>query len=76
MAENISDAFMKVADKMRETVRFGHTSASAVIDKYGQKDTIILFRNPALANKFEESTVKYEGSDDKSKIEKFIKENL
>ncbi|RXG53299.1 Protein disulfide-isomerase A3 [Armadillidium vulgare] len=72
---SLKDAFMKVADKLRETVRFGHSTSSDVDKKYGHKDAVVLFRSPLLANKFEPSNVVYSGSDDKSKIEEFIKEN-
>lgn len=38
-------------------------------------DTIVLIRAPHLANKFEDSTVKFEGSSD-SDLTTFVKENL
>lgn len=67
---------MKVADKLRETVRFGHSTNTAVNEKYGHENTVVLFRPPIMANKFEPANVVYKGSSDKSKIEAFIKENL
>lgn len=72
---SFTDAFTKVADKLRETVRFGHSTSSDVDKKYGHKDAVVLFRPPLLANKFEPSNVVYSGAADKNKIEEFIKEN-
>lgn len=69
----LKPVFEKVADKLREKVRFGHTSDEALLAKYGE-DVIVLFRPKHLKNTFEESSVKTD-STDRAEIEKFIKEN-
>merc|ERR1711928_74184 len=54
--------FMKVADKLRESVNFGVSSSKNVIEKYGYKSNIVLFRPKHLSNKFE-SDIAYYGVD-------------
>ncbi|XP_048338014.1 protein disulfide-isomerase A3 [Sphaerodactylus townsendi] len=70
--------FMKAASTLRDNYRFGHTSDEELIRKYEPDgEGIILFRPPHLANKFEESSVRY--TEDKittGKVKKFIQENI
>ncbi|KAK4872052.1 hypothetical protein RN001_016176 [Aquatica leii] len=68
-------AFMKVADKLREKVRFAHTSFKNILEKQGTKNAIILFRPAYLANKFEDDSVTYSEKADADQIQQFIKEN-
>lgn len=70
-----TDAFLQVADKLRETVRFGHSVKAEVDEKYGYKNMIVLFRPKHLDNKFEPSSVSYEGAEEKTAIQAFIKKN-
>ncbi|KAK7086825.1 Protein disulfide-isomerase A3 [Halocaridina rubra] len=72
----LKDTFMKVADKLRESVRFGHSINAEVNDKYGKKDVVVLYRPKHLSNKFEPDSVTFEGSPDKNEIEAFIKDNF
>lgn len=72
----LKDAFMKLADKLRESVRFGHSLDTAVNEKYGYSDVVVLFRPKHLENKFEPSSVVFEGSADKTELDSFIKENF
>ncbi|XP_063699405.1 protein disulfide-isomerase A3 [Culicoides brevitarsis] len=67
--------FNKYADKFREKLRFAHSSAAAVLEKQGEKDAIVLFRAPHLANKFEEDFVKFTGKD-MDALTQFVKDNL
>lgn len=53
--------FLKFADKNREKLRFGHSSAADVLKKYGEDDAIILLRASQYQNKFEDSQVKFDG---------------
>jgi len=72
----LEKTFLKVSDKLREKVRFGHSSVPAVLSKAAQKeDTLVLFRPKLLANKFEPDTVVYDGELDKDDIEKFLTAN-
>lgn len=70
-----TDAFLQVADKLRETVRFAHSVKAEVDEKYGYKNVIVLFRPKQLANKFEPPSVSYEGAEEKTAIQAFIKKN-
>lgn len=72
----LKEEFMKVADKLRESINFAHTFNDAVMKKYEFSDDIVLFRPKKLKNKFEDQTVKYDGTEDKSKLEKFIDDNF
>lgn len=67
--------FLKAADKLREQVRFGHSSTSSVLDKQGLKDNIVLFHAKNLQNKFEDNSVVYSGSGTKDDIDKWILKN-
>lgn len=58
-SSDLKAAFLGVADKLRESVRFGHSSSPSVLEKQGVKDAVVLFRPKHLANKFEDPTVTY-----------------
>ena len=62
-----------MSDKLREKVRFGHTSDAGLLEKHG-RDVVVLFRPKHLKNTFEESAVKTDSAD-RAEIEKFIKDN-
>ncbi|BFG04954.1 protein disulfide-isomerase A3 [Drosophila madeirensis] len=70
----LAKIFLKFADKNREKYRFGHSSDEEVLKKNGETDKIVLIRAPHLSNKFEASTVKFEGSSE-SDLSTFVKEN-
>ncbi|KAJ9595872.1 hypothetical protein L9F63_012931, partial [Diploptera punctata] len=72
---DLKGAFLKIADKLREKVRFGHSSSKAVLDKEGHTDAIVLYRPKHLHNKFEPNSVKYEGASKKEDIDTFINKN-
>lgn len=72
---DLKGEFLKIADKLREKVRFGISSSSAVLNKQGLKDGIVLFRAKNLHNKFEDSSVKYEGASSKADIDSWINKN-
>lgn len=71
----LHEHFLKVADKQRESWTFGHSFDKDVLKKHGYKNQVVLFRPKLLKNKFEESTVVYTGSADKTELEKFVKQN-
>ncbi|XP_052738487.1 protein disulfide-isomerase A3 [Bicyclus anynana] len=68
----LKSEFLKNADKMREEITFGHTSAEEVLKKAGFKDNVVLYRPKRLSNKFEDSSVVYNGE---GSLKAFIKEN-
>lgn len=69
---DLKGEFLKTADKMREEVVFGHSSAQAVLEKTGYKNNVVLYRPKRLHNKFESDFVEYEG---KPSLKGFIKAN-
>ncbi|KAL4716903.1 hypothetical protein ACJJTC_012714 [Scirpophaga incertulas] len=73
---DLKGEFLKTADKLREEVVFGHSSAKDVLKKSGYKNNIVLFRPKRLHNKFEESFVVYKGDPETYSLKAFIKENF
>ncbi|KAJ8923867.1 hypothetical protein NQ315_010449 [Exocentrus adspersus] len=71
----LKGAFLKLADKLREKVRFAHTTFKDLLDKQGIQDGVVLFRPLHLQNKFEENAVKYEGKPNSADLNDFITEN-
>ncbi|KAF4521665.1 hypothetical protein B566_EDAN006252 [Ephemera danica] len=72
---DLKKAFLKLADILREKVRFGHSSEDAVLTKTGETDSVILYRPKHLSNKFEPDTVTYSGAANKDDLEKWINKN-
>lgn len=72
---DLKGEFLKAADKLREQVNFAHTSAKEVLDKAGYKNDVVLYRPKRLHNKFEESSVKYEGEPASYSFKAFIQEH-
>lgn len=70
---NLKEVFKKVADKMRETVRFAIAEDDAILTKYKYSDVIVLFRPKHLQSKFEDAVIVYDGSVDKSTISTWVK---
>jgi len=70
---NLKGAFLKLADKLREKVRFAHSTNKDVIEKKGFKDNVVLYRPKHLQNKFEDNQVVFEGKEDK--LNEFITKN-
>lgn len=60
---SLKSAFMSVADKEREKLkfRFGVTKSDEILKEYGQTDGVILFRPKHLHSVFEPSKVEYDG---------------
>lgn len=72
---DLKGEFLKTADKMREEVTFGHSSSKDVLEKAGHKNNVVLYRPKRLQNKFEDSSVVYEGETEKYSLKAFVKEN-
>lgn len=66
--------FLKLANKLREKVRFAHTTNKDILKQYSVKDNVILFRPKHLHNKFEEDHVKYDGEGTTESMQDFIEE--
>ncbi|CAO1413169.1 unnamed protein product [Diamesa tonsa] len=72
---DLKTLFTKYAETMREKLRFGHSSAAAVLEKQGETNAIIIIRAAQLSNKFEPSFVKFEGKT-KEELTDFVKKNF
>lgn len=68
-------AFLKLADKLREKVRFAHTTYAELLKKEGVEDGVVLFRPAHLHSKFEDSKVKYTGAAKSTDLNDFITKN-
>lgn len=72
----LEKVYQKVADKLREKARFGHTNKPDILKKASQKaDTLVLYRPKQLANKFEPDVAVYSGAIDKDDLQKFVEDN-
>ena len=79
---SLQTKFVKVADKLRESINFAHVFADAVSDVFDLKvlseledktlPTVLLIRPKDLNNKFEDSVVRYTSGDS---LEDFITNN-
>lgn len=57
---SLAQSFHTVAKKLKEKVRFAHTTAKSLMEKEGHKNTVVLYRPKILQNKFEPNTVELE----------------
>nr|XP_033185197.1 protein disulfide-isomerase A3 [Bombus vancouverensis nearcticus] len=69
----LATSFHAVSKKLKEKVRFAHTTAKSLLEKEGHKNAIVLYRPKILQNKFESNTVKYVES--MGDIQEFINKN-
>jgi len=78
---SLQTKFMKTADKLRESVNFGHVFTESVADVFDlkvlkelkkEKSTVVLVRPKELKNKFESNVVQYSDGE----LEPFIKDNF
>ncbi|XP_046403308.1 protein disulfide-isomerase A3 [Ischnura elegans] len=72
---SMKSSFLKLADKLREKVRFGHVLDKATLEEAKYKDNIVLYRPKHLHNKFEPNFVVYDGEANKDSLEKWITNN-
>jgi len=72
----IQKAFQKLADSLNEDFRFAHSYDKSVLDKFGYSDDVVIFRPKRLANKFEESQVKYDGDAVLHKLKTWANDNV
>lgn len=73
----IQQTFSKTAAKLREDYTFAHTSAEEVLAKLGHTEAVVMFRPKHLQNKFEDSTLVYDGSaSDKGALATWIADNI
>ncbi|KAL0962284.1 hypothetical protein UPYG_G00338100 [Umbra pygmaea] len=69
--------FLKAASAMRENFRFAHTTHLALGLKHMlDTETVLLFRPPRLASKFEESVLHFTESITTNTLRRFIRDNI
>ncbi|XP_076636047.1 disulfide-isomerase A3 [Colletes latitarsis] len=71
----LATSFQTVAKKLKEKIRFAHTSAKSLLEKEGHKNAIVLYRPKILQNKFESDSVKLEDGNSASDVQEFIDKN-
>ncbi len=71
----LHEAFLKLADKLRESVRFGVSTSGDVAEKLGGADRVVLFRPKHLSNKFEADSVVFDGAATKEALNTWIEAN-
>lgn len=74
-SSELKGVFVKLADKLRESVRFGITTNKDVLAKYGYSNNIVLFRPKHLNNKFEPDFVVFDGATTKEAVNSFVEKN-
>lgn len=74
-SSKLKEEFLKVADKLRESVSFAHAFNKDILSKSGYSDDIVLYHPKKFHSKFEPKEVKYSGSADKAEIQDFVKSN-
>lgn len=74
-SSELKSVFVKLADKLRESVRFGVSTNKDVLAKYGYTNNIVLFRPKHLNNKFEPDFLAYEGAANKEAINTWVEKN-
>lgn len=74
-SSDLKSAFEKLADKLRETVRFGITTNADVLAKFGHSDKVVLYRPKHLNNKFEPDTVVFSGASNKDALNTWVEKN-
>ena len=71
----LATAFHAVSKKLKEKVKFAHTTTKSLLEKEGHKNTIVLYRPKVLQNKFEPNTAKLEDGDTIIDVQEFITKN-
>lgn len=68
-------AFLSLADKLREKVRFGHTTNPKILSAKNLEDAVVIYRPKHLSNKFEEDVTQYTGKPNSQDMNTFIIKN-
>jgi len=74
-SSELKSAFEKLADKLRETVRFGISTNQDVLAKFGYSDKVVLYRPKHLNNKFEPDTVVFSGASTREALNTWVEKN-
>ena len=74
-SSELKSSLVKLAEKLRESVRFGITTKKDVLTKFGHSDKVVLYRPKHLNNKFEEDYVVYDGPATKEGLNTWVEKN-
>ncbi|ELU16122.1 hypothetical protein CAPTEDRAFT_168943 [Capitella teleta] len=68
--------FKKLADALSEDFRFAHSVDKDINAKFSYSEDVVIVRPKKMANKFEESTVKYSGEASLHKMKTWLHDNV
>lgn len=71
-----SSEFQKLATALSDDFRFAHTSSADVLDKYGYKETAVIFRPTHLQTKLEADRVEFTGEFALGGLKEWVNKNL
>lgn len=71
-----SSEFQKLATAMSDDFRFAHTSTADVLDKYGYKESAVIFRPTHLQTKLEADRVEFTGEFSLGSLKEWVNKNL
>lgn len=71
----LQTAFMKASFVLKDKAKFGHITSSQLLNKFGLKNNVILFKPKHLHNKFEPENATYVGYGDAQDLINFIQDN-
>ncbi|XP_065836430.1 protein disulfide-isomerase A3-like [Oscarella lobularis] len=74
--DDLHKAFMKTADKLRESFRFAYSTAAEVLDEYDYRSAIVVFQPPRLHSKLDDPKIRYPGKEDAPSFEEWLKKNF
>ncbi|KAI4465847.1 protein disulfide isomerase [Holotrichia oblita] len=71
----LQTAFMKASFVLKDKAKFGHITSAHLLDKFGLKNNVILFKPKHFHNKFEPQNASYVGYGDAQDLINFIQNN-
>ncbi|XP_015754696.1 PREDICTED: protein disulfide-isomerase A3-like [Acropora digitifera] len=74
--DEIKTEYMTVADQLRESHTFAHTSSEEVMAELGHRDAMVIFRPKHLNSKFEPNKEVFSGTETSFYMKKFIEETV
>lgn len=75
-ASHASNEFQKLATAFSDDYRFAHSSNADVLDKYGYKETAVIFRPSRLQTKLEPDRVEFTGDFALNKLKDWVSSNV
>jgi protein disulfide isomerase family A protein 3 len=69
----LAKTFKTLADGLRESFRFAHSTSETVLAEFGYTDHVVIFQPPQLHTKLEENVVVYDGAAKLADLKSFVK---